>query len=95
MILSARRYEFDDEKSRRIEGTTVTYLADECSDDPMLKGMLPLTITAPVSVFHQLEALPGVYEIDLKMRPGKGGKAAISLVAARFCEPLPVLCGSG
>lgn len=91
VILSARRYEFDDEKARRIEGTTVTYVADDPVDDAMVKGLAPLSISAPVAVFHQLQDVPGVYDIDLKMRPGKGGKATISLVGVQFVASVPSL----
>jgi len=90
VILSARRYDFEDERRNRIEGTTLTYLAEGQETDAGVKGILPVSISATPGVYSQLEAVPGVYDIDLRMRPGKGGKASVSVVGARFIEAVPI-----
>ncbi len=91
VILAARRYDFEDERKQRIEGITVTYLSGDQESEAAVKGCLPLSISAPPEVFHQLEAVPGVYDIDLRMRAGKGGRASISLVGVRFVDAVPHL----
>ncbi len=80
LVLGARRYSFDGEDGGRVEGVTLHYLTDDQFPDENQKGQLPMQVSAPSEVFHQLSQLPGQYEIDFRQRPGRGGKPALACV---------------
>lgn len=86
LVLGARRYDFKDDDGARVEGVTVHYLTVDPEDegspgDENQKGEIPFSVSAPASVFHQFEQLPGYYEVDFRQRPGRGGRP--TLQAAR------------
>lgn len=84
LILAARRYDFADESGRRIEGVTLTYLTGDVDNASDRRGQVPLSIPAPVAVWHQLQAVPGVYGIDFRQRPGKGGRPTLQAIGLEF-----------
>lgn len=89
VLLSARRYEFTDEKTGRpVEGVSLTYLTGEVEKTDDQRGMFPLSITAPVESFAALQVVPGIYDMDFKQRPGKGGKPTLQCVSLRFKRPV-------
>jgi hypothetical protein len=84
LLLAARRYDFSDESGRRIEGVTLTYLTGDIDNASDRRGQVPLSIPAPVAIWHQLQAVPGVYGIDFRQRPGKGGRPTLQAVGLEF-----------
>jgi hypothetical protein len=88
LILSARRYDFKDEDGRRIEGVTLTYLTGDVDREADRRGQAALSIPAPVDVWHQLQAVPGWYQIDFRQRPGKGGRPALQAIGVEFLAPV-------
>ena len=89
ILFSARPWSFSDEKTGEMRaGVTVQYSDGIAVNAGKEKGIFPMTITAPSTIWDQLTVVPGVYECDLKMRPGKDNKATLTLGAAKFLEPL-------
>jgi hypothetical protein len=88
LLLSARRYDFKDDDGRRIEGVTLTYLTGDVDHEADRRGQSPLSIPAPVDVWHQLQAVPGFYQVDFRQRPGKGGRPALQAVGVEFLAPV-------
>jgi hypothetical protein len=84
LVLSARRYSFKDDAGKAIDGVTVTYLTGDTEAAEDLRGMQPLSITAPFAIWDQLQPLPGYFGLDFKQRPGPKGKPTLQLVAAKF-----------
>jgi hypothetical protein len=37
-----------------------------------------------VAVWHQLQAVPGFYQVDFRQRPGKGGRPALQAVGLAY-----------
>ncbi|RYF50966.1 MAG: hypothetical protein EOO38_04380 [Cytophagaceae bacterium] len=94
MILSARRYQFNDDKTNKVvEGVSLTYLTPDVDQEPDRRGMSPLTISAPLDVWSSLGALPGVYKLDLKQRPGKNGRPTLTCVGAAFVSAVDLARG--
>jgi hypothetical protein len=88
LILAARRYDFKDEDGRRIEGVTLTYLTGDIDREADRVGQASLSIPAPVAVWHQLQAVPGFYQVDFRQRPGKGGRPALQAVGLEYIAPV-------
>jgi hypothetical protein len=84
LILAARRYDFTDDGGRRVEGVTLTYLTGDVDNAPDRRGQVPLSIPAPVDIWHQLQAVPGVYSINFRQRPGKGGRPTLQAIGLEF-----------
>jgi hypothetical protein len=94
LLLSARRYQFADDKTgRAVEGVSLTYVTADVEHEPDRLGMAPLTISAPFELWPSLGALPGVYQLDLKQRPGKNGRPTLTCVGARFVSPVDLARG--
>ena len=87
-LLQARRYNFEDDEGRTVEGVNLTYLTGDVETMGDRRGCAPLTVSAPVEIFAQPGAVPGVYGFDFKQRPGKGGRPALQVVGLQFRAPL-------
>jgi hypothetical protein len=85
ILLTARRYDFKDADSgRRIEGVTLTYLTGDAEDQGDYRGQAVMSIPAPSDIWHQLQAIPGVYAIDFRQRPGPKGRPSLQAVGVEF-----------
>jgi hypothetical protein len=85
IVLTARRYDFKDaETGRRVEGVTLTYLTGDPESQPDYRGQGVMSIPAPSELWHQLQAIPGVYSVDFRQRPGLKGRPALHAVGAEF-----------
>lgn len=84
VLLSARRYDFTGTDGGQVVGVTLTYLTGDVENSPDNRGAAPLSITAPVDLYAQLGPLPGLYDMDFKQRPGKGGKPTLQCTGVRF-----------
>ncbi len=91
ILLSARRYDFNDDKGKSVQGVTLQYLTGDTETSDNDKGCSVFTITAPYDVWLTLKAVPGVYDLDFKQRPGKGGRPTLQCVAANFKAPFDAL----
>jgi hypothetical protein len=85
IVLTARRYDFEDEKTgRRIEGVTLTYITGEAEEQENSRGQAVMQIPAPADLWHQLPTIPGVYAIDFRQRPGLKGRPTLQAVGVEF-----------
>ena len=84
IVLTASRYDFKDDEGKRIEGVTLTYLTGEPESQPDYRGRAVMSIPAPMDIWHQLAAIPGVYGIDFRQRPGPKGRPTLQAVGAEF-----------
>lgn len=94
LVLGARRYDFKDDDGARVEGVTVHYVTLDSEDegspgsDDNQKGEIPFSVSAPTAVYHQLEQLPGRYEVHFRQRPGRGGKPTLQATRVSYAgEP--------
>lgn len=95
LVLSAKPYDFTDEKSgRRVKGTTVSYCAmDEVfgpdpNDPNALRGVAVLKGPTADGVNGQLSKLPGFYDCDIRLRMNAAGKPEATLSSARYLADL-------
>lgn len=88
LVLGASHYDFEDEAGKRVEGYKVVYLTGDVEADADRRGVSALSATVTKDVFGSLHHLPGRYQMNFKQRPGRGGKATLTLVSAQLMEPL-------
>lgn len=87
LILSARRYDFTDDEKVRHEGVTITYLTGEVQADDTTRGVVPMSVSLPLTLWPSVQQLPGFYEMDFRQRPGKNGRPTLTLTGVRFLQP--------
>ena len=88
IVLSARQYDFEDDKGKHIQGVTINYLTGEVEAAGDRRGVFPFSINAPADVHAALKALPGVYELEFKQRPGPKGRPVVQVVGAKLRQAL-------
>jgi hypothetical protein len=87
VILSARRYDFEDDKGKQVKGITLTYADPEEVAEDGRKGFTLLTINAPDEIWRQLRDEPALYRLDFRQRPGRGGKPVLQVVSCEYVQP--------
>lgn len=88
VLLSARRYDFKDDAGKQVEGVTLTYITENVETEGDTRGCQPLSVAGASSVWSKLGAVPGVYDLDFKQRPGPKGKPTLQLVDVKFKEAI-------
>jgi hypothetical protein len=91
IVLSARRYSFRDDAGKQVDGVTLNYLTGDVEKEQDRLGMEPITITGGLDLFPVLQAVPGVYEMDFKQRPGPRGRPTLQVTGVRFVSPARVV----
>lgn len=89
LILSARQYDFKDDAGKQVSGVTLTYADPEEPAELGRKGLTLLTISVPSSLWPSLRSEPGLYRLDFKQRPGRGGKPVLQVVGCEYVGPFP------
>ena len=87
LVLGARRYDFKDDDGGRVEGVTLHYLTLDGSQDGTTGdqlGEIPLQVSAPASLFHQLTEVPALYDVDFRQRPGRGGRPTLQAAGVSY-----------
>lgn len=93
VLLSARRYDFAGSDGNQVVGMTLTYLTGDVEESADNRGAAPMSITAPLALYSELGPLPGLYDMDFRQRPGKGGKPTLQCVGVKFRSALDGLLG--
>ncbi len=88
LLLSARRYDFSDAQGKRVSGVKVSYVTGDVEAQDEERGLAPLSISAPLELWPELMALPGLYDVDFKQRSGVNGKPTLQLVKVCLLQPL-------
>lgn len=88
LVLGASRYDFVNDRKEQISGAKVIYI-DQPEVGPNRKGYVPLNVPAEsVFVFDSFVQLPGIYNLDFRMRADGKGKPTLVLTSAEFIEPV-------
>lgn len=91
LILGVKRYGFTDkEDGRIIEGTKIEYLEgfDYPFDEANMKGVFALTMQAEYKLFDKFAELPAYYNVVVRKKPGKNGKAEEVAMDVKFSRPM-------
>ncbi|HJV82446.1 hypothetical protein [Noviherbaspirillum sp.] len=86
VIFFASRYDFADEKGTQRKGAKVKYFLPEKAEGENKEGIEYMESPMPFELFETLKHynLPGMFEIDFRMKPGRDNKPEMSLVKAQF-----------
>lgn len=86
VIFFASRYDFTDEKGTQRKGAKAKYFFPEKAEGENKEGVEYMESPMPFELFEALKhyTLPGVFEIDFRMKPGRDNKPEMALVKAQF-----------
>jgi hypothetical protein len=88
VIISGRRYDFADDAGKQVSGVTVEYMTGDAQADEQQRGFPVLKINAAPELWPTLTAMPGVYDVDFKQRPGAKGRPTLQIVSVKLVSPL-------
>lgn len=87
LILSADKYSIPDSKTGEIQNLHQVWMSNDyrvATDTE--KGCKPMKVLVEAPVFAEIMKcdLPGLFNVDVKMRPGKGNALAATVVGFQF-----------
>lgn len=87
LILSVDKYSIPDQKTGEVQDLHQVWMSNEyrvASDTE--KGSKPMKVLVEPSVFAELmkHDLPSLFDVDVKMRPGKGNALSATVVGFKF-----------
>lgn len=69
VLLAISRYDFKD-GDRAIQGVTCQFLNLIPVEEPNKRGLFPMDMPGTYDLYDQVQELPGVYNMEISMRPG-------------------------
>ena len=87
LILSADKYEIPDAKTGEIQALHQVWMSNDyrvATDKE--KGCKPMKVLVDPAVFQELmkQDLPGLFDVDVMLRPGKANSLAATVVGFKY-----------
>lgn len=95
IVLSASQYSFKDKDDKTLEGCSVHYiltdnLAPHSDGERPIKGYKPAKATLRKEAYDTIREVPGLYNLEVELKPGSDGKLAGSVLGLEFVGLLAV-----
>jgi hypothetical protein len=87
ILLSARPYDFMNDRQERIQGLKLSYVNPDIQQEGVM-GFEPMIASVPAEYEQKLEQLPGRYRIGFEVVPGLKNRPVVRLSALEFVEAL-------
>lgn len=89
-VIGVKRYSFENRQSgEKVVGCKVSYLDEKVpSTNPNEKGYPTLEISCPYEMFDKFTVVPGKYDLNFTMKPGKNNKPVLELKDATYIHEL-------
>lgn len=91
LVVAARRFSFQDPAGKGVEGAKLTCVQGPSIQETDSCGVAVLSLNVPLSFWSDLRAIPGVYDLEMSMRPDSKGKPVQKCVAVCFIREADVL----
>lgn len=92
VVISVQRYSFEDEDTgREITGMSLQCLQAASREDADRKGLDVVKLSCDRNLFPEFQAVPGIYELELQVSRGAGGKASVHCVGASLLSTVELL----
>lgn len=93
VLLFARPYSFKDDKTGREQaGMSLSYLPTDKllphKDDSGYYGYQPVKDSVSYDLVQKIVSVPGVYDLDVTVKPGSDGRAVIRIVDMNYVGEL-------
>ncbi|MDD3962785.1 MAG: hypothetical protein PHT77_13105 [Bacteroidales bacterium] len=87
IILSARPYDFTNDKQERVQGLKLSYLNPGVQKEDVL-GFEPMIASVPSGFEVNLSEVPGRYNMEFEVVSGQKNRPVLQLTSLDFIEPI-------
>lgn len=87
IVLSARPYDFTNDRQERVQGLKLSYLNTDVRKDDVL-GFEPMIASVPSGFEENLTEVPGRYNMEFEVVPGQKNRPVLQLCSLDFVEPV-------
>lgn len=87
IVLGLREYDFVSDSGERVSGVAIHYIADAVDEDGT-RGYLPMKETITKGLSEEIREVPGLYEFEYEMRPGRNSRPSPLLRRVRYVGPV-------
>ncbi len=84
LILAASRYDFKNDQGEAVSGVKVWYVDAEPEVTDNRAGCAPMKANLPLRDWADFGKLPGIYDMDFRMRPGADNKPTLACTGVRY-----------
>ena len=88
IVIGLQQFNFKDDSGRSIKGNTIYYMDKSNSDS--YRGLKIGKIPIPDSIVKEFNVLPGLYDLELSVRAGSGGKSVATICGAEFISEVNI-----
>lgn len=86
IVLGMREYDFTSDTGERVSGVAIHYITGEIKEDGT-RGYLPMRETITKGLSEEIREVPGLYEFEYEMRPGRNSRPSPVLREVRYVGP--------
>jgi hypothetical protein len=87
IVTGLKTYGFTNKETGQfLEGVKVSYLSEERAKGQNENGYLPLQSSLNLSVLESFKEVPGIYNVNYAMVPGKGNKPTLAVTGFEFLK---------
>lgn len=86
IVTGLKTYSFKKDDGQVLEGVKVSYIAREMAKGQNEKGYLPLQSSLNLQCLNDFKEIPGVYDVNYDMVPGKGNKPTLAITGFNFVK---------
>lgn len=87
IVTGYKTYSFTNDNGQVVEGVKVSYLSSQKVIGQNKNGYLPMESTLNLKALGDFQEIPGVYEVNYQMIPGKGNKPTVEVGGFKFIKP--------
>lgn len=93
LITGYKTYSFQNQQNELISGAKISYLSEVKTSKQNELGYLPIQASVNLECISTLKEVPGLYEINFDMVPGKNNKPELVITGFNFLKSvdLPIL----
>lgn len=84
VVQSLKAYDFKNDSGERVQGAKLSYFSLSPVAQEGLEGNPPLQATVDTNIVTNLVKVPGLYNFDFDMKPGRNNKPELVLSKATF-----------
>lgn len=89
LVLSAKPYDFENDKGDRIQGVKLSYVSKRPSSREGEKGHPPMIASVTnMDLANKIDIVPAIYDLEFEQVPGKNNKPELLLVDVSFLDSI-------
>jgi hypothetical protein len=86
----SKPYDFLTDNKERLMGAKVTFINSIPNQEDGVRGFLPLQLTVDPLILDDLKELPGIYDVEYTMRPGKNNMPVATISSFKLVKPFKI-----